>query len=286
MMRRIPRIVRPAGLAERYATMLSEELRARIAALKQADVARLLDSHSREQSERESLEAAEADRAARQQRLFELRSPVYEHIPIDAPRERLHEWAVALEQWVTYASEAGKSEALADEIAYLSRQGSAACDSAAYVLRNAHDANAVWELLCALIGAGQPSEVPVVRGCVNHAVGNVCDGTPARDLESVAHLESAGEPANATYLGNGVVRVGDKQLTLDGREGYVLEGLLNLGSTAKKDALVNESGCDDAPAILKRIQQKHPTLAPLITRPGGKGRGGYRTTILDGRTPT
>jgi hypothetical protein len=88
----------------------------------------------------------------------------------------------------------------------------------------------------------------------------------------------------AEYHGEGVVKVDCDTLSLNDREGYVIEALLERGAL-KKDELSRASGCENAPSILKGIQRKYPKLATYIILPGGKGKGGYRTGIKDARPP-
>ena len=59
----------------------------------------------------------------------------------------------------------------------------------------------------------------------------------------------------------------------------VLEGLIELGGAATKEGLFEKTGVRDAPRVLRQIREAHPTLAPHIKLPGGKGKGGYQTTI-------
>jgi hypothetical protein len=88
----------------------------------------------------------------------------------------------------------------------------------------------------------------------------------------------------AVYLGERRYRVADEPpIILEEAEDHVLRSLIELGGAAKKDELVRQSGKDDAPRVLKTMREKHPALARHITLPGGRGRGGYRTSIRDAR---
>jgi len=108
---------------------------------------------------------------------------------------------------------------------------------------------------------------------LNEAIGRLTTGRPrARKHSSVAVV--------ARYLGEGKCQVGvEAPFQLEESEASVLQALIELGGTAKKPALINRSGVDDAPRVLRRIRKNCPQLAPYITLPGGKGRGGYRTSI-------
>ncbi|HJN11127.1 MAG TPA: hypothetical protein QF564_20735 [Pirellulaceae bacterium] len=86
------------------------------------------------------------------------------------------------------------------------------------------------------------------------------------------------EGVECVYLGDGKIRAGELQLSFSGQEHYVIEALVKSGSATKAE-LQSHSGVEDAVKVLKRIRDKHPQLAPHITFPGGKGKGGYRTTI-------
>lgn len=59
----------------------------------------------------------------------------------------------------------------------------------------------------------------------------------------------------------------------------VLRALIEAGGAASKDELVQTSGKGDAPRVLKGVCEKFPQLKQFIKLPGGKDRGGYRTTI-------
>lgn len=89
---------------------------------------------------------------------------------------------------------------------------------------------------------------------------------------------SVPEAAEIMFLGGGRYQAGDEIIALDGNQASVLQALVELRA-ATKDDLVRKSGVEDAPRVLRTIRKKHPQLAPAITLPGGKGRGGYRTTV-------
>jgi len=91
-----------------------------------------------------------------------------------------------------------------------------------------------------------------------------------------------GGSADVSYHGDGLVTCGEASLRLEGQEATVLEALVETRA-ATVTMLRDRSGYHDAPRILKAIKAKFPILDPVITLPGGKGRGGYRTTIEDAR---
>jgi len=76
-------------------------------------------------------------------------------------------------------------------------------------------------------------------------------------------------------------QVGDSPVfMLTAREDAVLLALIQfVGSTATLDELRVKSTCDDANKLLRSIKDRTP-LGPYIFLPGGKGKGGYRTTIV------
>jgi hypothetical protein len=86
------------------------------------------------------------------------------------------------------------------------------------------------------------------------------------------------ETPNPVYLGGNRVGAGGEELVLTEPEDAVLAALVESRS-ATIDELRRKSGYEDAAKILKRIVKKFTQLAPFITLPGGRGRGGYRTTI-------
>jgi hypothetical protein len=84
----------------------------------------------------------------------------------------------------------------------------------------------------------------------------------------------------AYRVGNKRYQVGDQApIMLGEAEDHVLRSLIDLGGAATKSQLYGQTGKDDCPRILKKIREKHAALAPHIILPGGKGQGGYRTTI-------
>lgn len=89
--------------------------------------------------------------------------------------------------------------------------------------------------------------------------------------------------AKATWLGTGRVLVGDATIVLTGRSADVVETMVKLQAASAQE-LTDMSGYADAVKYLKRAVATFPSLAPFIIFPGGKCRGGYRTTIVDGTT--
>jgi len=80
------------------------------------------------------------------------------------------------------------------------------------------------------------------------------------------------------YRGNGIFFAGNQNIRLDRAEEIVIETLIEARALSK-DELITRSGVDDAVRILKRIKKKHPAIGKAIVLPGGKGRGGYSTSI-------
>lgn len=83
----------------------------------------------------------------------------------------------------------------------------------------------------------------------------------------------------AVWLGNGVVRVGDKPVALEPQEATVLQALIELGGAAIRPNLESKAGIKDVAEIMKKLKTRFPDY---VTLPGGRGRGGYTTTIRDG----
>jgi len=102
-----------------------------------------------------------------------------------------------------------------------------------------------------------------------------------RQLASEAFLRAVESPA-VVYRGDGLYETSSGPLRLESSEEMVLESLVEQ-KAATKDQLAKHSGVDEPQKVLKTIRDKFPGLADAIILPGGKGKGGYRTTILDGR---
>ena len=88
--------------------------------------------------------------------------------------------------------------------------------------------------------------------------------------------ESAESPV---YLGEARYRVGGDVIQLEYAENKVLSRLVELGAAKKSDL---EKANGNAVTILRQIKRKkaYSELAPHIIFPGGKGKGGYKTTIV------
>jgi len=82
-------------------------------------------------------------------------------------------------------------------------------------------------------------------------------------------------PADAVWLGGGRVRIGDETIALEFAESTVLEALVQKGAATRPD-LEKASGVDDVKNIMKKLKKRFPDHIKL---PGGRGKGGYRTTI-------
>ena len=110
------------------------------------------------------------------------------------------------------------------------------------------------------------------------------DARDDREQIRAKYAQEADRHDDPVYLGNSKVQVGKKVITLTDTEGEVLQALVKLRS-ANIDELGEESGADkNAPRYLRAICDKHPELGKHITLPGGKGKGGYRTTIRAARS--
>jgi len=105
----------------------------------------------------------------------------------------------------------------------------------------------------------------------------LCKATAETAPEVEAESVDPTKP-KAVWLGGGRVRVGDETLALEFQEASVLEALVELGAATRPD-LERRSGVEDAVGVLKKLTKKFPVLALHIHLPGGRGKGGYRTTI-------
>ena len=104
------------------------------------------------------------------------------------------------------------------------------------------------------------------------------DEQPAKPSGGKSQPATADHEREPTYIGGGKLRIAGETLAFEGQEELVLQALIEAGAATKTE-LENKSGVSDAVAILKRIIRKHPQLKDYITLPGGRGKGGYRTTI-------
>jgi hypothetical protein len=95
--------------------------------------------------------------------------------------------------------------------------------------------------------------------------------TPSNGAEQAA--------TEAIWLGNDVVRIGDKPVSLEFQESTVLEALIGLGGAAKRPDLEKKALVKDVAEIMKKLKDRFPEH---IVLPGRRGRGGYTTTIKDG----
>jgi hypothetical protein len=107
-----------------------------------------------------------------------------------------------------------------------------------------------------------------------------------RAIEHLAGLAEAvrqAPPDPVVYLGNDLYErpsTGEK-IRLTGVEAQVMESLVDLGA-AEKARLRQYSGLDDESAAvnaLRTIRKKFPILRPHVILPGGRNKGGYRTTV-------
>lgn len=96
---------------------------------------------------------------------------------------------------------------------------------------------------------------------------------------NVATQRLSGNRNVPVYLGESKYRCGQEILILEYTENRVLAKLVKHGA-AKKAEL--ESVSENAISVLRGIKRKraYRMLAPHIIFPGGKGKGGYRTTII------
>jgi hypothetical protein len=102
-------------------------------------------------------------------------------------------------------------------------------------------------------------------------------------VENAAAAEqSSAASEDAVWLGNRTIRIGDEIFSLEVQFAEVLEALVELGA-ATKPQLQKKSGKDDPDRLLRRLVKRFPRLQSYITFPGRRGKGGYRTTIKDGR---
>ena len=94
----------------------------------------------------------------------------------------------------------------------------------------------------------------------------------------VVHLKKPDPPK---YLGNGRLRIGDETYLLEANHEEMLEVLLDGHGAASKGQL--EKVDEKVARVLQGLRQLHPAIEAHIVLPGRKGKGGYRTTIVDAR---
>jgi hypothetical protein len=93
--------------------------------------------------------------------------------------------------------------------------------------------------------------------------------------------QPAPESSTPIFLGTGRYRVGVKVICLGGSQADALQALVELRA-ATFEQLKKHSGASNPSVLLKSICENQALLAPYISLPGGKNKGGYSTTILDG----
>jgi hypothetical protein len=94
--------------------------------------------------------------------------------------------------------------------------------------------------------------------------------------ETNAAIRSLG--GGAVYLGDGLIEVDGKPYRIEQAHQFVVEALVKL-KAATAEQLARASGVEDAVKVLRAVCDAIPELKPHITLPGGRGKGGYRTTI-------
>lgn len=101
-----------------------------------------------------------------------------------------------------------------------------------------------------------------------------------REWEQVRQDRAKAQEHNgeAILIGNRII-IGDKQIVLELQECAVVEALVKLGA-ASLPQLKTQSGYKYPAKALKRLIDKHADiLRAVISLPGGRGRGGYSTSI-------
>jgi len=83
-------------------------------------------------------------------------------------------------------------------------------------------------------------------------------------------------PDSALWLGNGIVKVSDKLQKLPGHEAAVLQALVEAGGTSDKPNLYRHSKVEDVVGVMRKLKNRFPQH---VFCPGGRGKGGYSTTI-------
>ncbi|HUE72073.1 MAG TPA: hypothetical protein VMP01_14400 [Pirellulaceae bacterium] len=89
----------------------------------------------------------------------------------------------------------------------------------------------------------------------------------------------------AVYLGDGKIQIGDETIVITEVQAEVLEGLLSAkGKACNKKELRKLSGVPFAERRLAEMVKANPVLERdgLVKLPKGRGKGGYRTTIVLG----
>lgn len=119
---------------------------------------------------------------------------------------------------------------------------------------------------------------------VVHFTSDIASGARAFDWVAIKTelwriaIEAVAGDGEVLFLGGGRYQVGDKVTVLTGAQADVLQALVELQG-ASLDELRTHSGAPNPAIALKQICKSYPLLSPFITLPGGKGKGGYSTTI-------
>lgn len=96
---------------------------------------------------------------------------------------------------------------------------------------------------------------------------------------AIAALAKADKVSECVYLGGGRLVADGTSITLESAESDVIETLVQ-DRTCDLPTLIFKSHQPKAARLLKRIINKHGFLKPYIKLPGGRGKGGYSTTII------
>jgi hypothetical protein len=141
----------------------------------------------------------------------------------------------------------------------------------------------VFKVLAQLLRR-QPDDEAVVAGA-KRLIDGYLDRRQLSHLRSAVLSEARAAMASTmpVFVGNGVVEIGGSQvIKLPDRQADVVQSLVELRACSLTE-LRRKSLCDDANKVLSAVVKQHPILASHIKLPGGNGRGGYSTTIINGQ---
>ena len=101
----------------------------------------------------------------------------------------------------------------------------------------------------------------------------------APDSNSTSAFNPVTHGLTPQFIGKGRYRIGADTIALTGRQADVLQALVELRAATLSD-LQTRSGVGNPSIALSQICNRYPALARFIKLAGGKGKGGYSTTIL------
>jgi hypothetical protein len=90
-------------------------------------------------------------------------------------------------------------------------------------------------------------------------------------------------PSGPVYRGNAVVMVAGERIALTPNEQETLECLLDSGGAANLSSIKSRTSVGEPNKVLRNMRRKYAYLSAHIHMACRNARGGYSTTIVDGR---